>query len=324
MRRVLVVRFSALGDVVLTTPLLRALANAWPQARITYVTKAAYAPVLAHAPHVAGVEALAPGDALLPLGRRLAAEAWDLRLDLHGSLRSRTLRTLIPGRWRTVRVPRRERRLRIALGIHRPGAAVPVAERFFEAVSAFGITPDGAPAEVFTTPTDDARAADLAPAGHVALAPGAAHATKRWPAAHWRALAARLGAEGLRVVGIGTAAERPTLGEEHAIPAFGEGLGVTAAVLRRAACAVVHDSGLMHLATATRTPVVALFGPTVPAFGYGPYRATGVVLERTLPCRPCAPFGGPRCPLGHHRCMIDLEPAAVARAVVRRLKVDAA
>jgi heptosyltransferase-2 len=73
----------------------------------------------------------------------------------------------------------------------------------------------------------------------------------------------------------------------------------------------------MHMATAMRTPVVTLFGPTVRAFGFAPYRAAATILERDLPCRPCSAQGGPACPLGHHRCLRDIAPADVVGALER-------
>jgi heptosyltransferase-2 len=73
----------------------------------------------------------------------------------------------------------------------------------------------------------------------------------------------------------------------------------------------------MHMATAVRTPVVALFGPTVERFGFFPYRAPSIVLQRDLGCRPCSASGTTTCPLGHHRCLVDLSPALVAEAVDR-------
>jgi heptosyltransferase-2 len=313
--RVLVVRFSALGDVILTTPLVRALRTAWPDARITFVTTRAAAAVFAHSPRVDRVVALAPGAPLGTLTAQLREEAWTHRLDLHASLRALRLRTALGGRWRTWRRHRLARRMLIAFGAEWYGRLPPVAERYFETVADLGIHPDGGPPEVFTHADDRARARDVAAGEYVVMAPGASRATKRWPPSHWRELAARLRAAGLGVVAAGTAAERRLLDGDAAVPAFGEGLGVTAALLAGARCAVTNDSGLMHLATAVGTPVVALFGPTVRAFGFAPYPGPAAVLERPMACRPCSPYGSARCPLGHHRCMIDLAPATVARAV---------
>ena len=314
--RVLLVRFGALGDVILTTPLLRAIHRRYPDAAVTVVTKAAYAPVLAASPAVQGVEPLADGDDLRALARRLRAMHWDHRLDLHGSLRSRLLRLLVGGRWRTWRKPRLQRAALIWAGVDTFRPPVPTAERYFAAARALGVEPDGGPAEVHVTAADAARArAVAAPGAYVAVAPGARHATKRWPPAHWRALAARLRADGLAVVGVGTEAERALLPDPEVVNGFGLGLGPTAALLHGARAVVAHDSGLMHLATAVGAPVVALFGPTVPAFGYAPYRARGLVVETALPCRPCSAFGRAHCPMRHHRCMIEITPARVARAV---------
>ena len=80
---------------------------------------------------------------------------------------------------------------------------------------------------------------------------------------------------------------------------------------------VSGDTGVMHMATGVGTPVVALFGPTVSQFGFLPYRARSLVLERTLDCRPCSATGTASCPLGHHRCLADITPADVVAAVER-------
>lgn len=315
---VLVVRFGALGDVVLTTPLLRVLRRLHPTARITLVTKAAWAPLFAAHPHVTVVDALAPGEPLRSLVRRLRATAWDYRLDLHGSLRSRLLRHLVGGRWNGWPKPRVRRALRIRGGPRLGGALPPVAEQYFAAARALGAVPDGGPPEIHPTPDDDGRAAALAPDGpFVALAPGASRATKRWPPSHWDQLARRLDDAGLPTVAVGTADERGLV--SAARDACGIGLGPTAALLRRAVVVVANDSGLMHLATAVGTPVVALFGPTHPDLGFGPYGADAAVLGLDLTCRPCSVFGGAHCPRRHHRCMIDLMPGTVADAVLGRI-----
>jgi heptosyltransferase-2 len=95
------------------------------------------------------------------------------------------------------------------------------------------------------------------------------------------------------------------------------GLQTTGAVLSRAKALVSGDTGVMHMATGVGTPVVALFGPTVEAFGFFPYTRRAEVLQLDLACRPCSSHGGSKCPLGHHHCLTQLDPNAVYTAVCR-------
>ena len=151
-----------------------------------------------------------------------------------------------------------------------------------------------------------------------ALAPGAAHATKRWPMGHWRALVERLQQLGFGIVAVG-GPEDHELGEalgSGVVNAAGEfTLQETGACLARAAVAISGDTGVMHMATGVGTRLVALFGPTVEPFGFYPYKGRAVVLEHDLSCRPCSAMGTERCPLGHHRCLTDVLPDQVAAAV---------
>jgi len=315
--RVLIVRFSSLGDVVLTTPLLRAIRARHPEADITFVVRSRYADVLAGNPAVNRVATLAPGEPLRALAKRLDPATYDAQIDLQSSARSRRLRRLLGGTWGVVDRRRWARLALIWLGIDRYHRHLPAVEQFFEAAGALDVRPDGRPAEVFPTADDEARAAALVPEGAVVLVPGARSATKRWPAAHWRGLADRLATRGLRLAAVGSEDERPLLGGPGVIDAYGLPLRATAAVLRRARVVVANDSGLMHLATAVGRPVIVLLGPTVKAFGYYPYGVPAQVLERALSCRPCTPSGSNHCPLGHHRCMIEIAPDEVVKAVER-------
>jgi lipopolysaccharide heptosyltransferase II len=326
--RILLVRFSSIGDVLLTTPLIRALRRACPDATITALTKRQFAPLLADNPHLDATLALGPEDSLPALGRSIRQQRFTHLLDLHGNLRSRILRLLAPGPWQSYNPRRRARRELIRFKRDRYPDRVPVAERYFEAARDLGVTPDGGPPEFAVSTERDAEAGGwLGPMvperGHVALAPGAHHATKRWPAAHWEALAARLASHGYGVVVVG-GLQDATLSQAVARAAGAAGRSATgqfdlpgsAALLARARVLVSGDTGLMHLATAVGTPVVALFGPTVEQFGFFPYRATAVVLQRDLPCRPCSAMGGTRCPLGHHRCLTEITPEEVAARVM--------
>jgi heptosyltransferase-2 len=323
--RILLVRFSSLGDVLLLTPLIRCLRARHPAATITTLTKQAWAPLLSANPQIDQVVALAPGQSLVPLARALRGAGFSHRLDLHASVRTRVLRLLVPGAWLGFDARRRERRALVRDRQNTYRDQVPVAERYFEAARELDVRPDGFPAELFTSAAAEARAEEwLARAGLetdrplMALAPGATHATKRWPVRHWRALAAQLAREGFAMAVLGGAGDRDAAAEivaaarGAAASAAGElDLQASGALLRRSQVAVTGDTGPMHLATAVGTPVVALFGPTVEAFGFFPYHATATVLQRELACRPCSSKGGPRCPLGHHRCLEEILPTEV-------------
>ncbi len=326
---ILAVRFSSIGDILLTTPLLRAIRHSHPGARVTVLTKRAYLPLLSHNPHVHRVIGLAPGRSLTSLATELRGDEYTDLLDLHDNLRSRVLRLLVPGRWRTYPKHRLARALLIHAKRNRYRDRRPVPERYFSAVRHLRVVPDGAPPEFFIGPEALKEAAGwLRSVGLesepkiVAMAPGAAHATKRWPVEHWRILIDRLVKDGSAVVLVGGAEDTHLAAELcHAAPnrvanaAGSFGLQGTGALLQRAGVVVSGDTGVMHMATAVGTPVVALFGPTVQAFGFFPYTGLARVIELPLPCRPCTAQGGPRCPLGHHRCMLDIQPGAVYEAL---------
>lgn len=327
MLRVLCVRFSSIGDVLLTTPLVRALHRRHPDAELYFVTKRAMAPLVIENPHLTQVVALEPGERMTDLARRIRAIGPTHGLDLHGSLRSAALRLLVPCFWSGYSKRKLARTALIAAKINIYGKHVPVPERYFEAARGLDVQPDGGPPEFFLAPAARERVARwLAERGldqkpFAALAPGAAHATKRWPLRHWRDLTERLSQLGYGLVALGGAADRELAAELGSTVANAAGeftLQETGACLARAAVLVSGDSGVMHLATGVGTRVVALFGPTVEPFGFFPYRSRSIVLERDLSCRPCSAMGTERCPLGHHRCLEDVLPDEVA-AAVRRL-----
>jgi heptosyltransferase-2 len=328
---ILAVRLSSIGDVLLTTPLLRAIRQRHQAARITMLTKRAYVPLLSHNPHLNRVIGMPTDRSLTSLAAELRADRYTHRLDLHDSLRTRMLRILVPGRWGTYPKHRLARALLIRTKRDRYRDLRPIAERYFSSAGNLDLTPDGGPPEFFLGPEAERDAAgwlamaELAHRGRmIAIAPGAAHATKRWPLEHWRTLVTRLVAEGFDVVIVGGPDDAP-LGTALSNAAGGRvvsaagvfGLQGTGAVLQRSAALVSGDTGVMHMATAVGTPVVALFGPTVEAFGFFPYTTRAKVLELTLSCRPCSSKGGPRCPLGHHRCMVEIGPQSVYDAVRR-------
>jgi lipopolysaccharide heptosyltransferase II len=326
--RILCVRFSSIGDVLLTTPLVRALHRRHPEAELYFVTKRAMAPLVVENPHLTRVIELEPNERIIDLARRLRPLGATHGLDLHGSLRSAALRWLVPCQWSGYSKRKFARTVLISTKINLYGRHVPVPERYFEAARAAGldVEPDGGPPEFFLAPPARERIAQwLAQHGldtqaFAALAPGAAHATKRWPTRHWRALAAQLEKLSYRLVALGGPGDRQLAGElgPGVVNAAGEfSLQETGACLARAKVLVCGDTGVMHMAAGVGTPVVALFGPTVEPFGFFPYTKRAEVLKLDLDCRPCSAMGTERCPLGHHRCLEEIFPKQVAAAVQR-------
>lgn len=324
----LVIQTSFLGDTVLTTPLLAQLAN---RGAVDVVVTPAAAGVLAHHPAVRRVIVYDKRGAdrgiggLLRMARRLREARYDVAFLAQGSWRSAALALLtrVPtrigfassaGRWLyTKRVPYRDDLHHAArlLMLSRPNGREPTPVE---------LRPSLAPADEERAAVDALLAAHGVRAGErlVALAPGSVWGTKRWP--YYAELAAALSAGGeARVIVIGSPADSALAASiVTAAPATIDATGrlsllASAELIGRCAVLVTNDSAPMHLGSAMGTPTVALFGPTVPAFGFGPLAPlASVVGLESLPCRPCDRHGPERCPLGHHRCMRELTPALVA------------
>jgi lipopolysaccharide heptosyltransferase II len=321
----LVIQTSFLGDMVLTTPLLAHLADAGP---VDVVCTPAGAALIANHPAVRrtivydkrGRDRGARG--LLRMASRLRAGGYDSAYLAQGSARSGALAFAAgiadrvgfassAGRWfYTTRVPPIENmhhaaRL-LALGTRSP-------ERTVDADTLRPRLYPGAPERSAV----DALLANARPgAPIVALAPGSVWATKRWP---YFAQLARAFADDAQLVVIGAESDRPLAMEilavaAGAIDATGWlSLLGSAELIRRAALLVTNDSAPQHLASAMNTPTLAVFGPTVPEFGFGPLASRSAVAGHdALACRPCDRHGPQRCPLGHWRCMREITPDAVA------------
>jgi heptosyltransferase-2 len=250
----------------------------------------------------------------------------DLIVDLHGNARSRILT------WRqTARVLRAaSHRLLRARWVHaRWSAPAPVPHataRYAAALRPLGLEADSTPR--MSAGAEAERQADrwLAERGWharpVAFCPGARHATKRWLESHWVDLHRLVRESGRTVVCFSLERERqglPRLAEAVAADAGSawctEALPVMAALLSHCERAVTCDSGLMHVAAARGTRVVALFGSTSPVLGFAPSGEGHAVLCRDEPCQPCTLHGRARCPKGHFRCMTGWTAADVATSL---------
>jgi len=326
---ILVVRYSALGDVVLATSILEPLRSRFPRARIEWVTDALYAPLLEGVPEIARVHVLAKEgpNAALAVAARLRGR-FDAVVDLQNKVRS----ALVARAAAPLRTAFRRRTaagaVRALFGSDPPLVRAHQARLYAEALRPFGVEGSG-PLKVNLSPQARELAADAlrgveAPA--VAIAPGARWATKRWPAERFAAVADALAAEGFRIVLCGGPSDRDAFAAfrvaartKVAADLSFLPIDALAAAIARVQLLVACDSGPVHLATAVGTPVLALFGPTSAA-RWGP-PAPGRALSLGLECAPCSNHGGDYCPAGHHRCLGDLAPEAViaaAREMLRR------
>lgn len=323
----LVLRLSALGDVVLTTGVLAHWERRFA-VRFSVLTKEAFAPVFAGHPAVDQVlsldaPSLRPG-ALFPWFRNIAEQYSDWGLvDLHGTLRSRLLAALWKGP--VLRYPKYSTARRLFLmsrGKLGQGkllsASVP--QRY-----ALAMEDSPPPAEklipkIYLSSAERAAGISrisvlgcLPGKGIVALHPYATYSRKAWPEEHWRSLVASLDRAGMPWVVVGRG--RPLFPGDGRDLTNGSNLRESCAILAACAVLVTGDSGPMHLAAAVGTPVLALFGPTTREWGFFPAGPHDVVLQQDLACRPCSLHGNKACPRDGE-CLRSIEPQDVLAQVL--------
>jgi len=316
----LVIRFSSLGDCVLLCPLLDHLKSAG-QGQVTVLTKRGYAELFASATGVDRVVALDRRGGTAALWRA-AGEFRDRGctvIDAHASWRSRIACA------RAGRVDARiqkHTRARLNLIVWKKVSVLPtMLQRYARLCEPLGLpVPALSPGGLrIPGPASAAAANAMGTETYVAVAPGS-----RWPAKRWGGFARLCEsiARDKRILLVGDHADRAftapiarALGDRCLDIAGTPSLMDTAAHIARCRVFVGNDSGLMHLAEAVGVPVVALFGPTVEAFGYYPSLAASRTVERRLACRPCSRNGAAPCPRRTGECLRAIAPEAVAHAV---------
>jgi lipopolysaccharide heptosyltransferase II len=342
--KTLVIRFSSIGDIVLSSPLLRILRARFPDGQIDYVTRKEYAELVRsnqNLNYTYEFDAAKGFEGLRVLKRHIRSEGYDLILDIHDSLRSKYLRS-IRGPSLVAVVNKRvvERTMLVKLKKNVYKGVVSVADRYVEPLGQLGIVGDGKglelhiPDEVLFGVSSKMSKLQLNRFEKViGLCPGARHFTKRWPAERFAELGARCAREVEAKLLIFGGAEEVDLcttlvddinkqaGSERATHFCGTlSLLETAAAMNVCDVIITNDSGLMHIATAVQRNVVAIFGSTVKEFGFFPYKGNAVVLERPgLYCRPCSHIGRSECPEDHFRCMREIGTEEVYAAARRML-----
>lgn len=337
-RRFLVFQTAFPGDVLLTLPLLQHLRRSFPAAHIACVTIPLAGELLRNHPAVSarilfdkrGEQRGIGG--LFSLANRLRSDRYDTAIIPHRSLRS-ALAVALAGIPRRVGFDKSAGRI-LLTDVVRYDSTLHEIDRNLSLLGPLDLTASTADLPSLYPGSEEIAGVDEflrqwhSAGGQatplVALAPGSVWATKRWPAERYSALGRLLTDRGFSLVLLGSADDAAlcaevvsAVGSRRATSAAGKfSLLGAAELIRRCAMLVSNDSAPMHIAVAMRVPVIAIFGPTVPAFGFAPRGPRDSVIgQEGLACRPCSIHGGPRCPIDTFECMLSITAAQVlARA----------
>ncbi len=327
--KILVIRFSSIGDIVLTTPVLRCIRQQLPEANIHYLTKAQYAPILSANPNIDKIHLLE--EDLNKLIVPLREEKFDFIADLHRNLRTTRVKTGL-GDVKSAAFGKKnvEKWLLTNLRINlMPEESI--VSRYFEAVKPIGVRDDGGGLEYHIPEQARITNEDIPTShwtGYVACVIGGSYNTKKLPVAQWKKFCAEVPYPVMLIGGPEDREEGRLVAEDDPIKIYNScgkfSINESAALIERSRVVVSNDTGMMHVATAFRKPVISLWGNTAPELGMFPYYGgnslkrrvspLSVLLEnKNLRCHPCSKLGYAKCPRGHFRCMRELD---MAKAVV--------
>lgn len=330
--KILVIRFSSIGDIVLTTPVVRAIRQQ-TGAQVHYLTKKHYAGILSENPYIDKLHLLEPDDSnFKQLVADIKAEGYDHIVDLHKNLRTLKLRYYLPmARYHSFDKLTLERFLFVRF--KRPMPQIHIVDRYLQAVRPLGVVADKGGLDYFIPPKDEVEL-DWLPEPfrekYVAYVIGGQHATKKLPFERMVQLCDQIQHPIVLLGGPEDAAEGERLAaffnREQGDPSYAEGLrqlgkdklvfnacgkfnlNQSASLIRQSYAVFSHDTGLMHVAAAFKKQVFAIFGSTSSKLGFYPYRTKFVLFENNrLSCRPCSTQGLAACPKGHFKCMRELE-----------------
>jgi ADP-heptose:LPS heptosyltransferase len=311
--KVLVVRFSSIGDIVLTESVVRCIKEQIPTVEIHYLTKESFLDLVKYNPNVSKVHVLMNDWASLIKTLRL--EKFDCIVDLHNNLRTRRLKWAI--QTKCYSFPKRNIEKYIYTRFKRN--VLPnnehVVDRYFSAVSHLNVRNDCQPNRFYTNTNNeiDLKSIGLGKKGYLAVAIGAQFNTKKLPVDKMIAILKNCTRP---IVLLGNThddieAQQLIISlKEQSIQSFCGKLNLlqSASLIEQAAVLLTHDTGLMHIASCFETPIVSVWGNTTPELGMFPYTPTrksqSVVIEvNGLTCRPCSKIGYQSCPKGHFSCM---------------------
>ena len=318
-KKILVIRFSSIGDIILCSPVFRVLKKQL-KAEIHWLTKSSYSFVNEHNPYIDHIHTIK--DNIGKTLQRLKSEDYDLVVDLHKNLRSwRFKRSLgIPA----LTFDKRNLEKWILVNFHlnwmkEPGHLV---DRYFEALQPLGIINDGEGLDYFYGPDID-NPVKIGP--YIAYGIGGTYNTKKMPAEH---IIRHFGELPLPLVLLGSKTEenaaeiiKSHMGDRCINMVNRCDLHTTGKILDDASYVISHDTATMHIAAAFRKRILSVWGATAPELGMYPYlpkkfEKHSVILEKeNLSCHPCSKLGNDKCPKGHFKCLTALDQEKVIKKI---------
>jgi heptosyltransferase-2 len=339
--KILVIRLSSLGDVILSTPVLGALKGRFPHSHIYFLTKTRYGAVLKADPRVYSLiefdeEGKHKGfSGFMKLVSEMRSHDFDLLVDLHANLRSFLLRRLVKSR---IKLKYNSHRLLRFMMVHFKSLTSRVlhtVDSYLEVLKKIDVEAKDKKPRIFLSREEMSFSENFLLEHKVAkddiivgVHPGAKWQTKRWDESKFNLVCKEVVSKfNCRVLLIGDSREdklvknvKAGLPKKDVLEAFGLPLGRTMGLIKRCDCLVTNDSGPMHVASALQVPVVVIFGPTHPRLGFAPVGSENVVLCADVECSPCSLHGEKKCSKKSRLCMDLIEPETVVGAVERLIK----
>ena len=321
--KILLIRFSSIGDIVLTTPVARCL-KIQLQAEVHYLTKKTYQNILLPNPYIDTVISIEKKvQEVLP---QLKAAQYDYIIDLHKNIRSAQVRFALSAKASSFDKLNVAKWLMVNLKINRL-PDIHIVDRYLAAAEPLGIQNDGGGLDYIIPEDQEINLAtffqkyfETPKTPYIAFVIGATYPTKRLTPEKITKICRGIDKTILLIGGPGEASVGATIATnagKHVLNTCGQlSLHQSASLVRQAHKVITHDTGLMHIAAAFQKSIITIWGNTIPAFGMYPYFKKGVqrntnieVLD--LPCRPCSKIGFEQCPKGHFKCMNDIETAEI-------------
>ena len=332
-KRFLIIRLSSIGDILLTTPFVRALRKKYPDSLINFLTKNEYVELMENNPNINNVYAFDSKNGfgeVLNWRYQLKSNNYDAIFDLHRNFRTFFMTKYIGGT-NSDKYNKRyfKRFILVKFGINLYKNVTPISDRYLEVASRYNLENDGMGLDLYFTNDNPLReTVNVESQVNLVIAPGAGYQTKRWPSENFAILADLLVQElNAKIILVGSNFDVPVSENiksqmhEPVTDVTGKlTLVETAAVIKDSNAVLTNDSGLMHIAVSQKKPVLAFFGSTTEELGFFPYSNNFRVLEITdLNCRPCSHVGRNKCPKKHFKCMRDIAPEMALKEMTNLL-----